>query len=52
MIQVPQIKGIKVNQVLEEAQDRINIDEDMTDFHDAKLSIKDYVVNVDKKPNN
>ena len=41
-----------MNKVHEEDQYHINIYECMTDLNDGKLSYKDYVVNVDKKPNN
>ena len=52
MTQVSKIKGLKVNQILEEARKHINIDEYMPDLHDGKLPYRDYVINVGKELNN
>ena len=46
MTHVPQISGLKVNQVLEEPRKHIDIEDYMPELQDGKLPNRDYVVNV------
>ena len=43
---VPQIPGLKVNQILQEARNHADIDDYMPDLKDGKLPNRDYVINV------
>ena len=46
MMHVPQIPGLKVNQILQEARKHADIDDYIPDLKDGKLPSRDYVVNV------
>ena len=48
MTHVPQIPGLKVNQILEEARKHLDIDDYIPDLKDGKLPNGDYIVNVGK----
>ena len=48
MDHVPQMKGLRVTQILEEARKHVNIDSYMPDLNDDKLPNRDFVVNVGK----
>ena len=49
MTYVPQIKGLRVNQILEEARKYVDVDKYMPDMKDDKLPSRDYVINVGKE---
>ena len=48
MAYVPQIKGLRVAELLEEAKKHVNIDDYLPDMKDEKLPNRDFVVNVGK----
>ena len=48
MAYVPQIKGLRVNQILEEARKHVDVDQYMPDLKDDKLPNREYVINVSK----
>ena len=48
MTYVPQIKGLRVADILAEARKHVNIDDYMPDMKDDKLPNRDFVVNVGK----
>ena len=49
MTYVPQIKGLRVNQILDEARKYVDVDKYMPDMKDDKLPSRDYVINVGKE---
>ena len=49
MAYVPQIKGLRVSEILTEARKYIEIDDYMPEMKDDKLPDRDYVVNVGKQ---
>ena len=49
MTHVPQIPGLKVNQILEEARKHSEIDEYIPNLKNGKLPNKDDIVNVSKE---
>ena len=49
MAYVPQIKGLRVAELLEEARKHVNIDDYMQEMKDEKLPNRDFVVNVGKR---
>ena len=48
MAYVPQIKRLRVNQILEEARKHVDVDQYMPDLKDDKLPNREYVINVSK----
>ena len=48
IVHVPQIKGLRVNQILEMARQYTNIDDYMPDLKDDKMPNGDFVSNVGK----
>ena len=48
MVYVPQIKGLRVAELLEEARKNVNIDDYMQDMKDEKFPNRDFVINVGK----
>ena len=52
MASVPQIKGLRVYQILEEARKHTDIDLFMLDLSGDKLLNRDYVINVGKRVTN
>ena len=48
MAYIPQIKGLRVAELLEETRKHVNIDDYMPDTKDEKLPNRDFVVNVGK----
>ena len=49
MAYVPQIKGLRVTEILTEARKYIEIDDYMPEMKDDELPNRDYVVNVGKQ---
>ena len=49
MAYVPQIKGLRVTEILAEARNYIEIDDYMPEMRDDKLPNRDFVVNVGKQ---
>ena len=48
MNHVPQVKGLRVTQILEEARRHVDIDSYMPDLNYDKLPNRDFVINVGK----
>ena len=48
MDHVPQVKGLRVTQILEEARRHVDIDSYMPDLNYDKLPNRDFVINVGK----
>ena len=49
MTRIPQVKGLRVNQILEECRKHIDIDRYMPDLKDDKLPNREYVINVGRR---
>ena len=48
MAHVPQIKGLRVTEILAEARKHVEIDNYMPDMKDDKLPNREFVINVSK----